>query len=504
MQPLLHSQQPLRLLLQHTANRDAGPLGNQPGDVLLVHHHVNLVVLEPPLAVRVVLVVQAHALRPQLRRALVVRSLGCGLLLVLKLPDAVSLLLDLLGQALGVDSQLACGLVYEVNSLVRQVALGDVAMAQLHRRRKSGLLYLHLVVGLVAGAKPSQHLYGGVHVRLLNEDGLEPALQRAVLLDVLAVLVNGGRAYALELPAGQRRLQQVAGVQRALSRACPDHGVDLVDEQDDLAMRLLHLVHDALEALLELAPELAACHHAAHVQGQQPAALERLRDVPGHNTLGKPLGDGRLPHAGVAYDGRVVLCTAGEGLHDPLDLRVPAYNGIQLAITGQGSQVYAVPLQGAVAALGLLVGDPVAAPDDLQGVVDLLLVHAVLPEDCRRVSPALQRDGDEQVLRADELVIQPVRFGLGVCQQRKRPGRGIYLRYIGHLWAAFQRLFHPSLHPFHVHPHLAQRLHRHAVLQLQQRQQDVLHVPLAVAVSPHNFLGLGQGFVALFRKVLWS
>jgi hypothetical protein len=50
--------------------------------------------------------------------------------------------------------------------------------------------------------------------RLADEDLLEAALQRGVLLDVLAVLVERRRADHPQLAAGQHRLEHVAGVHR--------------------------------------------------------------------------------------------------------------------------------------------------------------------------------------------------------------------------------------------------------------------------------------------------
>ena len=76
-----------------------------------------------------------------------------------------------------------------------------------------------------------------VHVGLAHVDGLEAALEGRVLLDVLLVLVQGGGAHAAQLAAGERGLQHVRGVHRALGRARAHHGVQLVDEEDDVALR---------------------------------------------------------------------------------------------------------------------------------------------------------------------------------------------------------------------------------------------------------------------------
>lgn len=55
------------------------------------------------------------------------------------------------------------------------------------------------------------------------------------LFDVLAVFVQRGGADAMQLTARQRRLEHVAGIHRAVGLAGADHGVQLIDEQDDLA-----------------------------------------------------------------------------------------------------------------------------------------------------------------------------------------------------------------------------------------------------------------------------
>ena len=87
-----------------------------------------------------------------------------------------------------------------------------------------------------------------------------------VLLDVLAVLVERGRADHAQLAAGEHRLDHVAGVHRAFGRAGADDRVHLVDEGDHLALGVGDLLEHCLEALLELAAVLRAGHHRAQVE----------------------------------------------------------------------------------------------------------------------------------------------------------------------------------------------------------------------------------------------
>ena len=107
--------------------------------------------------------------------------------------------------------------------------------------------------------------------RLVDHDRLEAPLEGRVLLDVLAVLVERRRADGVQLAAGEHRLEHVRGVHRALGRARADDGVELVDEQDDLALRVLDLLEDGLEALLELAAELGPGDQRAEIERRRPA-----------------------------------------------------------------------------------------------------------------------------------------------------------------------------------------------------------------------------------------
>ena len=88
------------------------------------------------------------------------------------------------------------------------------------------------VVDLVALLEPAQDRDRVLDGRLADHHGLEAALERGVLLDVLAVLVERRRADGAQLAAGEHRLEQVGGVDGALGGARADDRVQLVDEQD--------------------------------------------------------------------------------------------------------------------------------------------------------------------------------------------------------------------------------------------------------------------------------
>ena len=140
-------------------------------------------------------------------------------------------LVELGGHRVDLGAQHRAGLVDEVDRLVGQEPVGDVAVAEHDRGDERAVLDLHAVEHLEALAQAAQDRDGVLDRRLVDQHRLEAPLQRGVLLDVLAVLVEGRRADHVQLAAGQHRLQHVAGVHRALGRAGADDGVQLVDER---------------------------------------------------------------------------------------------------------------------------------------------------------------------------------------------------------------------------------------------------------------------------------
>ncbi len=120
---------------------------------------------------------------------------------------------------------------------------------------------------------------------------LEAALERAVLLDVLAVFVKSGGADALYLAAGERRLEEVGGVHRAGGVAGSDDGVQLVDEQYHVGA-FRQLVENGLYPLLELSAVFRAGHNRGHVERHNPLVEKNARHFALHDAQGQPFDDG--------------------------------------------------------------------------------------------------------------------------------------------------------------------------------------------------------------------
>src|SRR5699024_8574591 len=117
------------------------------------------------------------------------------------------------------------------------------------------------------------------HGGFVHLDRLEAAFEGGVLLDVLAVLIEGGCADRLQFPAGEHRLEDGGGVDRALRGAGTHEGVDLVDEQHDVTAGADLLEH-LLQALLEVTAVTGPGDERPEVEGVELLIFERFGDVP--------------------------------------------------------------------------------------------------------------------------------------------------------------------------------------------------------------------------------
>ena len=193
-------------------------------------------------------------------------------------------------------------------------------------------------MALVPVAQALEDLDGVGDRRLFDLDGLEPALEGRVLLEMLAVLVEGCRADGLQLAASKHRLEDRRGVDGALGGPCSDQRVELVDEQDDVAAGADLLEH-LLQALLEVAAIAAPGDQRAEVEGVELLVLEELGDGVGGDALGEALDDRGLADPRLTDQHGVVLRAAGENLHDPLGLADAADHGVELLLACELGQV---------------------------------------------------------------------------------------------------------------------------------------------------------------------
>ena len=326
-------EQPFGLGLRDAGDRNPGPHRHDLRDLLLIHRwgvagHGGL----PGFAEAVDAVAHLRLRLAQLCRGLVLLGVDRGILL---LGHPVQLPLGFpqwRRRRRVTQADPARGLVDEVDCLVGQVAIGDVPDRQIGGRAERSIGDGHLVMLLVPFTDPHEDLDRLLLRRLVDHDRLEATLEGSVALDVLAVLVECRRADALQLTAGQRRLEDVRRVDGTLRSSGTDEGMELVDEEHRI-VGVAKLLDDLLETFLELAAVLGPGDERSDVEREDPLVQQDVRHVPRHDPVGEALGDRGLPDAGFADQGGIVLGLPAEDLDDALDLLLATDHGVKLSGT---------------------------------------------------------------------------------------------------------------------------------------------------------------------------
>ena len=374
--------------------------------------------------------------------------LGCGIRLLperfpldLQLDDAPVERLDLFRFRFDLHADPACRLIHKVDRLVGQEPVGDVAVGKRRRRDDRPIRDPHAVVQLVFLLETPEDGDRVLHRWLADEHGLEPALERRVLLDIFAVFVERGRADAVQLTAGKRGLQQVARVHRTFRLTRADQRVHLVYEEDDVALGPLHFVEHALESLLELAAILRTGDERPHVERHQLAILERVGNVAIGDAERQPFHDRGLAHAGIADEHGVVLGPTRQDLNRASDLLIPADDRIELPVPGGLGEVAGEFLQRIVAVLGACRVGGAPAAELVDRFVQRLRLHArsrqrlasrracrkgerqQQPLDGHIAVPGLLGDLLGLIEEADGIVVEPGRLGRPASGDRGQLGQ---------------------------------------------------------------------------------
>ena len=194
-----------------------------------------------------------------------------------------------------------------------------------------------------------------------------------------------------------------------------DDGVELVDEQHDLAGGVDDFLQHRLQAILELAAILRAGNQRAHVERDDLLVLQALGNVAADDALREPFDDGGLADAGFADQHGIVLGAARQHLDHAADFLVAADHRIELALARQLGQIAPVLLQRFVLAFGILIGHALAAAHGGQRLEHALARHPrAFSSSIAGDRPGLAKQAQQQMLGADELVLHR----LGVSLRR--------------------------------------------------------------------------------------
>ena len=304
-------------------------------------------------------------------------------------------------------------LVDDVDGLVRQEPVGDVAVGEPRCGHDGFIGDLDLVVRLIFRTETLDDVDRFVNGRGLYVDGLEAPLQRAVLS---MCFLNSSRVVAPMhwiSPRASAGLSMLDASDGAFGSSGADQRVEFINEEDNV-VRLDDLLHDDLETFFELAAVFGPRNERPQVEGHHAAVQDVFRHIGGHDPPCKAFHDGCFADPGLADDHGVVLGPAGKYLKEPVYLGLASDNGIELAALGQLGEVPAEFIEGGGRALlgAHLGGGPAQIiDDDLAGAEQ---VRPEAPEDLSSDAFFLTDEPEEQVFASYVAVSEEPRFLYGV------------------------------------------------------------------------------------------
>ena len=285
---------------------------------------------------------------------------------------------------------------------------------------------LHMVVQFIALLETSQNSYGVFDTRLLDEHLLETAFESRILLDVLSVLIQSSRADAVQLATSQGWLQHVARVHGTIGLAGPHHGVQLINEEDHIALLLGQFTQHRLEPLFKFTTVFGARHQRTHIEGEHPLVLQPLGNLAIDDALCQPLGNRRLTDPGFTDEHWIILGPTLQDLNGAPYLIIAPDDRIQLAALGPLGQIDGVFFQSLAFLFRLGIIHLVAATHLLDGLLQLLFGQTASPQDITQLTSILETCQDEH-FRGDELVLPLLGILVAQIQHPPQLGRELYI-----------------------------------------------------------------------------
>ena len=284
----------------------------------------------------------------------------------------------------------------------------------------------------------------------------------------------------MQLATGQGGLEHVARIHRAFGLAGANHGVQLVNEQNDPPFLLGQLVEHGLEALFELTAELGAGNQRAHIQGQQTLVAQAVGHFTIDDALGQPFHDGGLAHTRLTDQYGVILGPTLQNLNGAANLVIAANHRIELALLGLGRQIDGVLVQRLARLFGVGIIDRLAAAQIVDRIFQRLLGDTLVQQNLAQGGIAFHRCQQHQ-LAGDELVVALLGQTVSLVEQPCHVlGEVDITCGIADGGQLVQRRIQGAAQGVGVEAHLTQQWLDRALLLVQQREQQMHRFDLGV------------------------
>ena len=136
--------------------------------------------------------------------------------------------------------------------------------------------------------------------------------------------------------------------------------MQLIDEQDDPALAVLHFLKDRLQTLLKLATVFCTRDKGPHIEGKDRLLFQSLRYITTDDPLCQPFHDRRFPDSRFSNEDRIVLRLTGKDADHVADLFITPDDRIQFLFS---RQILPVFVQCVISCLRIIAGHSLVSSD---------------------------------------------------------------------------------------------------------------------------------------------
>ena len=200
-----------------------------------------------------------------------------------------------------------------------------------------------------------------LHSRFFYHNRLETPFQSGIFFNILSVFIQSGSTDTVQLTTSQHRFQHITRIQSTVRLAGTNNGVQLINEQNDLSVAVLHIIQYGFQTFLEFTSVFCTGYQCSHIQSEYLLVLQSLRDITFYNTLCQPFHHGGLTDTGFTDKYRVVLRLTGQDTYHVTDLTVSSDDRIQLLVSRFLHQILTVFFQSIISSFRIVTGNSLVA-----------------------------------------------------------------------------------------------------------------------------------------------
>ena len=326
-------QQTVGFLRCQLTDRNPGPEAYDLSDILRRNRNAVIFAFFPLPFGFGQLLPDRSCLIPDFRSPFILLRSNRSFLFAVKLLKLFFEFLDCIRHGNGLHANLGSSFVHEINGLIRQKAVRNITMGQLHGCFNRLILDLCAMERFIFVPQTKKDLNGILCAWFADHDGLEAPLQSRVLFNVFFVFVERGCADDLNLPTGKRRLQDIRSIDGALGSSGTNERMHFIDKKNDIAIRR-DLINDALQTFLEFPTVFRTRDKGSHRQRNHALFLQHMRHDSLLDALGKPLSNRRLAHTRLTDEDWIVLRAPRQDLDHALNFLFPADDRIHFILRG--------------------------------------------------------------------------------------------------------------------------------------------------------------------------